>query len=280
MMWRIDREALLLLGMGRALLLQLAHPLIAAGVADHSNVREDSFGRLFRTLNTIYTIVFADIDSAKAAVQRMDAIHRQVRGRVRESAGAFAVGTPYDATDPALRLWVHATLIDTALLVYDRFITRLSTAEQAEYYADSWALARLFGIPEQITPPTLDEFRRYMAAMLASDRIVVGDTARALAQTIFHPSPALKIRVIGALLKFVTVGLLPPGVRQLYGYDWNPVRERAFWVFAGAIRRASPVIPSTMRVIPHARAAEAQLRRMAPSRQESHRSAERRLTLY
>jgi uncharacterized protein (DUF2236 family) len=103
-MWRIDREALLLLGMGRALLLQVAHPLIAAGVADHSNVREDSFGRLFRTLNTTYTIVFADIDSAMAAVQRMDAIHRQVRGRIRESVGAFAVGTPYAATDPALRL--------------------------------------------------------------------------------------------------------------------------------------------------------------------------------
>jgi uncharacterized protein (DUF2236 family) len=277
MMWRIDREALLLLGMGRALLLQLAHPLIAAGVADHSNVREDSFGRLFRTLNTIYTIVFADIESAMAAVQRMDAIHRQVRGRMREAVGAFDVGTPYDATDPALRLWVHATLIDTALLVYDHFIARLSTAEQAKYYADSWVLARRFGIPEQITPPTLDEFRRYMAAMLASDRIVVGDTARALAQTIFHPSPALKIRVIGALLKFVTVGLLPPGVRQLYGYDWNPMRERAFWVFAGAIRRALPVVPSTIRVIPHARAAEAQLRRMAPVRKESHPSAERRV---
>jgi uncharacterized protein (DUF2236 family) len=278
MMWRIDREALLLMGMGRALLLQLAHPLIAAGVADHSTVREDSFGRLFRTLNTIYTIVFADIDSAMAAVQRMDAVHRQVRGRIRESVGAFAVGTPYDATDPALRLWVHATLVDTALLVYDHFIARLSAAEQAEYYADSWVLVRPFGIPEQITPPTLDEFRRYMAAMLASDRIVVGDTARALAHTIFHPSPALKIRAIGALLKFVTVGLLPPGVRQLYGYHWSPMREQAFWVFAGAIRRALPVVPSTIRVIPHARAAEAQLRPTALVRQESHPSPERRLT--
>ena len=68
--WRVNREGALLLGGGRALLLQVAHPLVAAGVSQHSNYREDPFGRLYRTLDTVTTIVFGSASDAKAVAAR------------------------------------------------------------------------------------------------------------------------------------------------------------------------------------------------------------------
>jgi len=256
--WTVNRETVLLLGAGRALLLQLAHPLVAAGVAEHSGFAEDPFGRLLRTLDTSYALVFGDVDSAMAAIQRMDAVHRRVRGSLRESVGPFPAGTRYDATDPALRLWVHATLIETSLLVYDRFVARLSATDQARYHAASGEMARVLGIPEPMIPATIEEFRTYVARMLSTE-IAVGATARNLARLIFRPPRAASLRIIGPLAKFVTVGLLPPKVREQYGYRWSPLQEQALEAVARAIRRALPAIPSVIRVVPQARAAERRL---------------------
>jgi len=264
-LWTVNREGALLLGAGRALLLQLAHPLVAAGVAEHSGFAEDPFGRLLRTLDTSYALVFGDMDSAKAAVQRMDAVHRRVRGVLQEPVGPFPAGTPYDATDPALRLWVHATLIETSLLVYDRFVAPLSAIEQTRYYADSCEMARVLGIPESMIPATIAEFRTYCSRMLATD-IAVGATARDLACLIFRPPRAVSLRVIGPLAKFVTVGLLQPKVREQYGYRWSPLQEQALETVARAIRRALPAIPSVLRVVPQARAVERRLAGAVPGR--------------
>src|SRR5205085_5742513 len=104
--WRVNREGVLLLGGGRALLLQVAHPLVAAGVAQHSNYREDPFGRLFRTLDTVTTIVFGATPDAHEAAARLRRIHERVKGVADD-------GTPYQATDHDLIMWVHATLVDT-----------------------------------------------------------------------------------------------------------------------------------------------------------------------
>jgi uncharacterized protein (DUF2236 family) len=242
-LWMVDREALLVLGVGRALLLQLAHPLVAAGVADHSDFQGDFFGRLAQTLDTLNTLVFGDREAAMVPVQRLDAIHQRVGGVIRKPVGAVAASIPYEAADPALRLWIQATLIDTKLLVYDRFIRRLAAAEQAAYYADARALARRLGIPEPLVPPTLEAFRRYMAGMLACEHIAVRATTRTLTHMVFHLSSAMHHHPIGAVVQFVTVGLLPPKIRDQYGYRWSPVYERALRAVAVAVRRAVPVLP-------------------------------------
>ena len=107
-----------MLGGGRALLMQVAHPLIAAGVAAHSGFQQAPLTRLTRTLELMLTIVFADGRDALAAVRAIARVHRRVHGRLETAVGPFRRGTPYDAADPALLLWVHATLVDSALVAY------------------------------------------------------------------------------------------------------------------------------------------------------------------
>jgi uncharacterized protein (DUF2236 family) len=261
MIWTVDRETALLLGAGRALLLQLAHPLVAAGVAEHSRFAEHPFGRLFRTLATSCALVFGDREAAIAAMRRLEVVHHRVCGVLRESVGRFAAGTPYDATDPALRLWVHATLIDTSLQIYDLFVARLSATERAQYYADSCELAHALGV---LAPATLDEFRAYVFRMLSTD-IAVGATARALARLIFRPPGAVPLRPIGLLFECLTAGLLPPVVRAQYGYRWSTARQQVLDTFATAVKTVLPTVPPVIRVVPQARSAERRLRLQAPA---------------
>jgi uncharacterized protein (DUF2236 family) len=266
--WTVDRETVLLLGAGRALLLQFAHPLVAAGVAEHSAFAQDRLGRLRRTLDMSYALVFGDLGTAQAAVRRMDTVHARVRGVLREAVGRFPAGTPYDAMDPELRLWVHATLIDTSLVVYQRFVAPLTHAQEAEYWADSCAVAQLLGIPESMIPTTLDDFRAYVARTLTRD-VAVGPATRTLARRIFHPGAAMLVPAV-AFLKLVTVGLLPPEVRRQYGYRWSRGRARLLDAFAAAVRAALPAMPRVLRVAPAARAIERSTR--APLRRSGTKS--------
>src|SRR4051794_6004331 len=137
--WRVNREGALLLGGGRALLLQVAHPSVAAGVAQHSNYREDPFGRLYRTLDTVTTVVFGSTAEAKEAAARLHRIHTRVKGETED-------GAAYVATDPTLIMWVHATLVDTSLLVYETYVGPLSQAEREQYYEEQKLLGEQYGV--------------------------------------------------------------------------------------------------------------------------------------
>ena len=127
--WRVNREAVLLLGGGRALLMQIAHPLVAAGVADHSDFRSDPLGRLRRTLEAMLTITFGTVEEAKRTLRSVNGIHAKVCGTLEEATGGFAAGSRYQARDPRLLLWVHATLVDTSIVVYRRYVGDLSDEE-------------------------------------------------------------------------------------------------------------------------------------------------------
>ena len=151
--WRVNREAVLLLGGGRALLLQVAHPLVAAGVAAHSEFRAHPLRRLWRTLDLMLTLAFADGATALGAVRTIEGVHARVHGVLEEPSGPFPRGTRYDANDPALLLWVYATLVDTALVVYERFVEPLAVDGRAAYYDGSKIGGRLLGIPEAMMPP-------------------------------------------------------------------------------------------------------------------------------
>lgn len=251
--WRVNREAVLLAGGGCALLMQLAHPLVAAGVAEHSRYREDPLGRLNRTLELTLTIAFGTAKEAVESVRQIERRHASVKGRLAEPVGRFAAGTPYRANDPQLLFWVHATLIDTALRVYEMFVEPLSEKDKDQYYDESKVVARLFGIPDSIIPPTRRAFERYLQHMFLSDQLAVGRQARDIAESLLAPEHPFPLRMAGPPLRLVTVGLLPEPIRARYGYLWLPWQEHLFRAGVLATAVALPWLPAVVRYFPQAR---------------------------
>jgi len=257
-LWQVNRELALLLGGGRALLMQLAHPKVAAGVAQHSNFRDDPLGRLYRTMSAMWSIVFDQGAPARAALERINSVHGRVHGTVPATEPSYG-GMAYDAFDQELLLWVHATLIDSAIVAYELFVKPLRAEEKARYYADSKKLAQLFQISDGLIPASLKAFTAYMAWMLDAPAIAVGPTAQSLARDILYPQPWL-LRPAGPLFRLITAGLLPERLRQGYELAWNNRREKNFRLAAAGIRRLLPLMPPPLRIVPNARRAEQQLR--------------------
>ncbi len=255
--WQVDREMALLLAGGRALLLQLAHPKVAAGVAHYSRFQQNPLARLQRTMSAMWSLGFDESAKAYAALERVGNIHKHVHGFV-ETGEAVPPGTPYNARDPQLLMWVHATLVDSAILAYDLFVKPLSHQERARYYEESKKLAELFDIPNEVVPRSLAEFSAYFDEMLQGNTLAVGPTARFLAQDIVYPRPWI-LRPAAPLFRVVTAGLLPERLRTAYGLKWNRPRERVFWLFARLFRLLLPLIPGPVRIVPNARAAEKRL---------------------
>jgi uncharacterized protein (DUF2236 family) len=270
--WRLNREAMLLLGAGpRALLLQIAHPLVAAGVAEHSDFRADPWARLSGTLRSYLRIVYGSGSAARDEIRRLGDLHRGIRGAVLEPAARQRHGRHYSALDPELSLWVHATLVDSTIAAYDAWIARLPWAERARYYAETLPVGRAFGIPDDLLPPDLEAFEAYLERMLGpGGPIEVGDVARELAAVILHPplgpaasaagAPfALLAPVLEAIpsrayswLFWPSIGLLPAGVREGYGLPWG-LRQRVTSTWLVATWQAwRPVLPQAFRQMPQA----------------------------
>lgn len=249
----INAETRLLLGGGRALLLQLAHPLVAAAVADHSDFSADPFARLWRTLDATLTVSFGDAEQSEASAARVRARHADVRG-ARDGRG-------YDARAPDLGAWVHATLVDSALLIYERFVGPLAEEAKEDYYRDMKRQALAFGVPATALPTDLAAFRAYLNATISS--IEVSAEAVELSREILRPPAPPALAPAAACLRLVTVGTLPERLRAGYGLAWSPSRERALTALALAARAAGPLLPDAVGRWPHARTAD---RRMAARR--------------
>ena len=254
--WRINRENVLLLGGGRALILQVAHPLVAAGVAEHSGYREDPWGRLYRTLDLVTRIVFGDRATAEAASVRLRDVHRRIVGTTHESAGRFPAGSPYRASDPELLMWVHATLVDTSLLVYERYVRPLGADERDRYYAESMLLGEQYGIPRDLHPQGPREFEAYFREMLASDRIAVTAAMRDVVDATLRPDLPFVARPLVEAINLATVGLLPARLREELGLGWGVNRERLLAASGALVRGALPLLPGLVRELPPARGAD------------------------
>ena len=251
--WRIDRELIVLAGGSCALLLQAAHPSVAAGVVQHSTYATDPFGRLFRTLESSFAVVFGDRAHAEATLRRVNAIHGSVRGR-------RADGAPYSALDPEALLWVHATLIDTALRVYDRFVRPLSEADAQRYHDESARAAVALGVPVGAIPATIGELRDWMDGLIADGIVRVTPEARDIARTVLYPSRLLP-RAAWDVAHLVSLATLRPAIRRQYGIGWTAARERGVERIAGLTRRLLPLLPPPLRHAPQARAADRRVRR-------------------
>jgi len=243
---------MLLLGAGpRALLLQLADPAVAAGVDEHSDFRNDPWRRLDGTLRSYLRIMYGSTAAARGEIRRLNVLHRDIRGR------------GYDARDPVLALWVHATLIDSTIVANDAWLGPLPRDRAARFYLETLPIARAFGVPEAMLPRDIDAFDAYVIGRLApGGGVHVTATARELAGAILHPPlPGvlarlpLDPRAYGWTL-WPAVGLLPGSVREAYGIRFGR-REQlvADWLVAGW-RAWNPLLPPAFRQMPQARAAD------------------------
>lgn len=256
--WRLDREAMLLLGAGpRALLLQLAHPGVAAGVAEHSDFRADPWRRLDGTLRSYLRIIYGSSAAARDEIRRLNALHRGIRGE------------GYDARDPDLSLWVHATLIDSTIVANDAWTGPVPRDRAARFYEETKPIARAFGVPEAELPTDLDAFDAYVTRQLGPGGPVrVGPTARELAEVILHPPlPGVLARVPIPSWAYdwtlwPSIGLLPASIREEYGFRWGASQRFVSAWLVTAWRAWMALLPPGFRQMPQALAAD---RRLAAS---------------
>lgn len=246
--WRVDGELVVLAGGSCALLMQAAHPVVAAGVLEHSTYATDPVGRLRRTLATSFDVVFGTASQARSALARVNAIHRSVRGTRPDDA------TRYTALDPDALLWVHATLVDTALRVYGRFVAPLAPDEEQAYHEEATAVAELLGVPSGQVPATIGELRAWMRAMVDDGTVHVTDGAREIADTVLRPVPWVP-RSAWDAAHLVSIATLPPLLRRQYGIGWSAARERGIDRIAAVSRALLPHLPAVARRAPAARAA-------------------------
>jgi uncharacterized protein (DUF2236 family) len=236
----VGRESVLMLGGGRALLMQVAHPLVAAGVHAHSDYERNPWGRLARTMIALYSIVHGSREEADRVAEQVRLVHGHVRGSHR--------GRRYSAFDPDLMMWVHATLVDTGLVMYETFVRPLPRDVQEAFYADMKLVARVFGVPERAVPPTLAEFVEYKRALLASAELRVGAQARAVAQIVLRPPVPAPLRPGFAALARVTAALLPEELQERYGLVAGRSGRVALAASAHAVRRLLlPALPARLR---------------------------------
>jgi uncharacterized protein (DUF2236 family) len=258
--WRVNREGVLLLGGGTALILQLYHPLVAAGVAEHSNYRDEPWARLFRTLDTTTKIMFGPTGLAEDTAKKLRHVHGLIRGETTEAAGRFPKGTKYDARTPELLMWVHATLVHVSLDVYRRYVGPLSIEEQTRYYEEQMLLAEKFGIPREKQPQTFAEFNDYFDAMLAGDDTAVTAALRDVVDATLNPPLPRLARPLVEALNLATIGLLPATLRSDLELPWGPTRKRLFNASRAMLSRAIPILPSLLREFPPARSAARRVR--------------------
>lgn len=247
--WLVDKEIVLFVGGGRAALMQLAHPYVAHAVDQHSATRNDPLGRFKRTFDNVWTMVFGELDDAVRCARRVHAIHSRIEGELREDVGAFRLGHRYDANDEEALLWVHATLLETAVLTYERFVRPLTSGEKERYYSESKRFARLFGIPDSVLPQTWTEFSSYCARMVASDVISVGRPAREISSFLFT-SPRPAFRPLFRWLELMTAGLLPPRLREEFGLSYGPAERAVYAASAAALGVVYPALPPRLRHVP------------------------------
>ena len=245
--WHIDREAAVFLGAGRALLLQLAHPQVAAAIAQHSRSLTDPVGRFHRTFSIVFTMVFGTTDQALAAARRLHRRHTAIGGTLVEDVGAFAAGSPYCANDVAALRWVHATLIDTALVAYQLVNPPLSARDRECYYADTRRFAALFGIPQSALPQSWADFAGYFDDMFSSETLAASSAARRIAAELVSGA-GTRLRA-PFWYRALTASLLPPRLRDAFELPYGPSELRSVERALSVFRHVHPWVPARLRYV-------------------------------
>jgi len=254
MLRRVNRERTLALAGPRALLMQAAHPLAVAGLLAHSTALDEPYDRLARTAEVLTTIGVGSRRDADRVTARVRAAHGRVRGRLPRAVGPYPAGTPYRADDPELLMWVLFTLVDSATLVYRKYVGDLSRDDEAALWDDYRVVGRLFGLADSEMPATLDELDDYRLEMLEGGHLFVSDWARERARAIVLAPPVPWLaRPVLETVNFITIALLPDTIREQYGFSpLPPAVVRKALVAGGAVygkRAVVPFLPARLRYV-------------------------------
>jgi uncharacterized protein (DUF2236 family) len=241
--WKINRESALFLAAGRAALLQLAHPWVAAAITEHSRTLRDPIGRFHQTCRVMFTMSFGSTEQALEVARHLHRRHSGISGKLPEKAGPFAEGSAYEANDVAALRWVYATLVDSAVLAYELVLPALSITEREQYYAESRATAALFGIPREELPRNWKDFRVYIESMFESDALVVSAAAREMAHEL-QSGAGTWVRLPFWYRAF-TAYLLPPQLRNGFQLSYGAREQRS-------TERALRWLPRIYRALPRA----------------------------
>jgi len=260
--WQIGGDLAVFLGGGRAALLQLAHPFVAYAIAQHSHTRADVAGRFRRTFRNVFAMVFGDLDDAFAAARRVHAVHSAIHGTIPHAIGGWPAGARYHANDADALRWVHATLVDTTLVVRELIDGPLPAAMRDGYVIEMNRFAALFGIPEALRPASHAAHAAYLDAMLASDRLAVAPCARAMARFLVGRDRDRQ-PPLGRIAEAITAQLLPPHLAAQFALRATPRRARVGLGAFGAVYRH---VPRAARSIPARVEAERRLDGLPPSR--------------
>jgi uncharacterized protein (DUF2236 family) len=241
---RHGAEGVLLLGGGAAILLQLADPRVARGVARHSGFRERPLDRLLGTLDYVYAIGFGDDAVTAAAVRAVNARHAPVRAVASDGRPA------YSAFDADAQRWVASTLLAVALELHERLWGPLDPAAGDAIVRGYAPLGLRLQAAHAGWPQSRAEFDVWWAQRLAA--LEVGTEARSVARSLLSGASALPFGATALLppVRLITAALLPPPIRAAYGFRWTPRVERVANGWLDAIALAWPLLPRAIRHAP------------------------------
>jgi uncharacterized protein (DUF2236 family) len=230
MIRKLHSERLIAFSGVRALLMQACDPLAVVGFRKHSILFDDPRTRLMSTDQRMSRMYFGDEDLALRTGAEIQAMHRKVRGRVREQYGPINKGTPYSAADPELMLWTLATLADSALLYWERIFGGLDPEEREAYWADYRRIGMLLGMPADSMPATEPELRDYVRKRLVDGSLYISPEVRDRSTGIIFDPPfggwlKLVLTPVSEAIKLSSIGFLPQEIREMYGFSWDPARE-------------------------------------------------------
>ncbi len=230
-------EGIMLAGGMRAILLQVAHPAVGQGVAEHSHFTDRPMDRLRATMTYVYCMAFGSPAEKRAICDRVDRVHGVVKGG------------DYDARDPDLQLWVAATLYDTSLTLYERWVARLDEAMADRVYQQYRIMGTALQMRDSQWPADRQAFQDYWNGELA--RIQVTDAARGICRDLLYARRIPPwLRALMPLTRLVTVALLPACLRDAYGLEWNADRARRFQRVSSTIGFIYPRLPARLRQLP------------------------------
>lgn len=240
--WRVHAELTVLFGGARAILMHAAHPLVIAGARATGLYERNPWQRLDRTLRLTYALTFGSKEEALAAADRINEVHRSVKGVDP------VTGKPYDALDPDLLLWVHACLVDSALLYERLTVGSLDDGGRQRFLEEQVLAAELLLLPRDHIPKTYDDLRAYVDGVVARD-LIVTDASRAVANLFRRPPPEAAWRPILRGVAWWAFGTLPPKLRAQYGVHWGAVHAAALRANLGLVRFVRPLLPRRFRII-------------------------------
>jgi uncharacterized protein (DUF2236 family) len=255
--WRVNRESALFLGAGRAALLQLAHPWVAAALDQHSRVMQKPIKRFHNTFRIVFTMIFGTSEQAFRASRSLYQLHTKIVGDVPEAVAGYRKGSRYEALQiPALR-WVYATLIESAVVAFDCVMPRLCNEERETYYEESKVLAGLFGLPQEALPKDWCGFEAYVAETVESQALGVSDRARTMGRSIMSGAGSW-IR-IPRWYSALTAEWMPQRFREEFGLAFGATERDAAEEAREWLPRIYPTLPDTARFVGPYQEAQARL---------------------